>query len=237
MIREEMPHCAGPGRGWTARRRHRQWCRSRWSRWKWSPRACARGELDDQLVLLAPAAKGNEGKHGAGRSGRGGMRASSAASANAGAGAGLLLTSGGWWVGLGSKAAHRPRRRNTLKAVADEAGRGYTCGTSRGAGATYARNRAPAQPAPRSTCTASPYTRRPASRAQRDGVGGGCGRAAGQVSWGRVGSVGRFDRRWHTDGRPFLRGAHQRHGAAWAGRIGQRSLNAQGNATMSGAHS
>ena len=150
---------------------------------------------------------------------------------------GLLLTSGGWWVGLGSKAAHRPKGRNTLKAVADEAGRGYTCGTSRGAGATYARNRAPAQPAPRSTCTASPYTRRPASRAQRDGVGAGCGRAAGQVSWGRVGSVGRFDRRWHTDGRPFLRGAHQRHGAAWAGRIGQRSLNAQGNATMRGAHS
>ena len=66
-------------------------------------KACARGELDDQLVLLAPAAEGNEGKLGAGRSGRGGMRASSAASANAGAGAGLLLTSGGWWVGLGSK--------------------------------------------------------------------------------------------------------------------------------------
>ena len=123
---------------------------------------------------------------------------------------GLLLTSGGWWVGLGSKAAHRPKGRNTLKAVADEAGRGYTCGTSRGAGATYALNRAPAQPAPRSTCTASPYTRRPASRAQRDGVGAGCGRAAGQVSWPRVGSVGRFDRLWHTDGRPFMRGAHQR---------------------------
>ena len=48
---------------------------------------------------------------------------------------GLLLTSGGWWVGLGSKAAHRPKGRNTLKAVADEAGRGYTCGTSRGASA------------------------------------------------------------------------------------------------------
>ena len=27
------------------------------------------------------------------------------------------------------------------------------------------------------------------------------------VSWGRVGSVGRFDRLWHTDGRPFVRGA------------------------------
>ena len=35
------------------------------------------------------------------------------------------------------------------------------------------------------------------------------------MSWGRVGSVGRFDRLWHTDGRPFVRGAHQRHGAAW----------------------
>ena len=33
------------------------------------------------------------------------------------------------------------------------------------------------------------------------------------------------------------RGAHQRHGAARAGSIGQRSLNAQGNATMRGAHS
>ena len=51
-------------------------------------KACARGELDDQLVLLAPAAEGNEGKLGAGRSGRGGMCASSAVSANAGAGAG-----------------------------------------------------------------------------------------------------------------------------------------------------
>ena len=181
MIREEMPHCAGPGRGWTARRRHRQWCRSRWSRWKWSPRACARGELDDQLVLLAPAAEGNEGKLGAGRSGRGGMCASSAVSANAGAGAGATthnsLAEGGGWASAPRQ--HIGQGGNTLKAVADEAGRGYTSGTSRGAGATYALNRAPAQPAPRSTCTASPYTRRPASRAQRDGVGAGCGRAAG----------------------------------------------------------
>ncbi len=60
-----------------------------------------------------------------------------------------------------------------------------------------------AQPAP-------PLHTRPASRAQRDGVGAGCGRAAWQVSWPRVGSVGRFDRLWHTDGRPFVRGAHQR---------------------------
>ena len=185
-----MPHCAGPGRGWTARRRRRQWCRSRWSRWKWSPRACARGELDDQLVLLAPAAKGNEGKHGAGRSGRGGMRASSAASANAGAGAGLLLTSGGWWVGLGSKAAHRPRRRNTLKAVADEAGRGYTCGTSRGAGATYARNRAPAHVSLRRAQPAQPLHTRgvlPAERRETAWVlvaGGQQGRCRG-VGWGR----------------------------------------------------
>ena len=145
------------------------------------------------------------------------------------------LAEGGGWASAPRQ--HIGQGGNTLKAVADEAGRGYTCGTSRGAGATYARNRAPAQPAPRSTCTASPYTRRPASRAQRDGVGAGCGRAAGQVSWGRVGSVGRFDRPWHTDGRPFVRGAHQRHGAARAGSIGQRSLNAQGNATMRGAHS
>ena len=123
-----------------------------------------------------------------------------------------------------------------MKPVADEAGRGYTCGTSRGAGATYARSRAPAQPAPRSTCTASPYTPRPAGRAQRDSVGAGCGRAAGQVSWRRVGSVGRFDRLWHTDGRPFVRGAHQ-----WLWQLGRYhvwpcSLNAQGNAAMRGAH-
>ena len=32
-------------------------------------------------------------------------------------------------MGLGSKAAHRPKGRNTLKAVADEAGGGGTCGT------------------------------------------------------------------------------------------------------------
>ena len=65
-------------------------------------KACARGELDDQLVLLAPAAEGNEGKLGAGRSGRGGMCASSAVSANAGAGAGATthnsLAEGGGWA-------------------------------------------------------------------------------------------------------------------------------------------
>ena len=68
----------------------------------------------------------------------------------------------------------------------------------------------------------------PAER-RRDGVGAGCGRAAGQVSWGRVGSVGRFDRLWHTDGRPFVRGAHQRHGAARAGSIGLECTRERNN--------
>ena len=105
-----------------------------------------------------------------------------------------------------------------MKAVADEAGGGYTCGTIAEA------------PVPRmhvterlltSACAAlnlhrlSIHAASCQHRAQRDGVGAGCGRAAGQVSWGRVGSVGRFDGPWHTDGRPFVRGAHQRHGAAW----------------------
>ena len=107
-----------------------------------------------------------------------------------------------------------------MKAVADEAGRGYTCGTIAEA------------PVPRmhvaerlltSACAAlnlhslSIHAASCQHRAQRDGMGAGCGRAAGQVSWGRVGSVGRFDRPWHTDGRPFVRGAHQQHGAARAG--------------------
>ena len=199
--------------------------------------ALALGELDDQLILLAPAAEAMRVSVSAGRSGRERCVPAAQSRRMPERALGLLLTSGGWWVGLGSKAAHRPRRQHVEGCGRRGGGRVYLWHYSRGAGATYARNRAPAQPAPRSACTASPYTRRPASRAQRDGVGAGCGRAAGQVSWGRVGSVGRFDRRWHTDGRPFLRGAHQRHGAAWAGRIGQRSLNAQGNATMRGAHS
>ena len=38
---------------------------------------------------------------------------------------GLLLISGGWWVGLGSKAAHEATGATRLKPVADEAGRGY----------------------------------------------------------------------------------------------------------------
>jgi len=38
---------------------------------------------------------------------------------------GLLLISGGWWVGLGSKAAHEATGATRLKPVTDEAGRGY----------------------------------------------------------------------------------------------------------------
>ena len=45
------------------------------------------------------------------------------------------------------------------------------------------------------------------------------------MSWRRVGSVGRFDRLWHTDGRPFVRGAHQR---LWQlGRYEQRSVRVE----------
>ena len=131
---------------------------------------------------------------------------------------GLLLTiaEGGGWASAPRQ--HIGQGGNTLKAVADEAGGGYTCGTIAEA------------PVPRmhvterlltSACAAlnlhslSIHAASCQHRAQRDGVGAGCGRAAGQVSWGRVGSVGRFDGPWHTDGRPFVRGAHQRHGAAW----------------------
>ena len=47
-----------------ARRRRRQWRRSRsWSRGD-GHEELALGELDDQLFLLAPAAEGNEGKRG-----------------------------------------------------------------------------------------------------------------------------------------------------------------------------
>ena len=123
---------------------------------------------------------------------------------------GLLLISGGWWVGLGSKAAHEATGATRLKPVADEAGRGYIpmalaeALVPRMHVAARLLSLRRAQPAP-----PPPYTPRPAGRAQRDSVGAGCGRAAGQVSWRRVGSVGRFDRLWHTDGRPFVRGAHQ----------------------------
>ena len=37
---------------------------------------------------------------------------------------GLLLTSEGWWVGLGSKAAHVRPSAHTLEAFGNEAGRG-----------------------------------------------------------------------------------------------------------------
>jgi len=102
---------------------------------------------------------------------------------------GLLLTSGGWWVWASAPIRQhmRPRAATRLKPVADEAGRGYTCGTSRGAVATYACSRAPAQPAPRSTCTASPYTPRPASRGSAERRRGRWlreGRCRG-VGWGR----------------------------------------------------
>ena len=61
-----------------------------------------------------------------------------------------------------------------------------------------------AQPAP------PLHTRRVLPAERRETAWALVARAAGQVSWRRVGSVGRFDRLWHTDGRPFVRGAHQR---------------------------
>ena len=75
--------------------------------------ALALGELDDQLVLLAPAAEGNEGKHGArvARAGEGCVPAAQSRRMPERA-LGLLLTSGGWWVGLGSKAAHEAKGGN-----------------------------------------------------------------------------------------------------------------------------
>ena len=72
-------------------------------------KACARGELDDQVVLLAPAAEGNEGKLGAGRSGRERCVPAAQSRRMPDRALGLLLTSGGWWVGLGSKAAHQAK--------------------------------------------------------------------------------------------------------------------------------
>ena len=107
---------------------------------------------------------------------------------------GLLLTSGGWWVWASAPIRQhmRPRAATRLKPVADEAGRGYTCGTSRGAVATYACSRAPAQPAPRSTCTASPYTPRPASRGSAERRRGRWlreGSRAGVVASGGVGGT------------------------------------------------
>ena len=98
------------------------------------------------------------------------------------------LAEGGGWASA-PRQHMRGQGRQRLQPVADEAGRGYTCGTSRGAGATYARSRAPAQPAPRSTCTASPYTPRPAGTERREKAwalvaGGQQGRCRG-VGWGR----------------------------------------------------
>ena len=150
---------------------------------------------------------------------------------------GLLLTSGGWWVGLGSKAAHRPRRQHVEGCGRRGGGRVYLWHYSRGASATYARNRAPAHVSLRRAQPAQPLHTRgvlPAQRAETAWVlvaGGQQGRCRG-VGWGR----------W--DG---LMG----HGIPTAGRLcaapissmgqqvalAQCSLNAQGNATMRGAHS
>ena len=107
---------------------------------------------------------------------------------------GLLLISGGWWVGLGSKAAHEATGATRLKPVADEAGRGYIPVAL--AEALVPRMHLTerllslhrAQPAP------PLHTRRVLPAERRDGVGAGCGRAAGHVPWRRVESVGRFDR-------------------------------------------
>ena len=151
--------------------------------------ALALGELDDQLILLAPAAEAMRVSVSAGRSGRERCVPAAQSRRMPERALGLLLTSGGWWVWASAPIRQhmRPRAATRLKPVADEAGRGYTCGTSRGAVATYACSRAPAQPAPRSTCTASPYTPRPASRGSAERRRGRWlreGRCRG-VGWGR----------------------------------------------------
>jgi len=62
QVREAMPHCTGPGRGWTARRRRKHSGAGAGGHVGEGHEELALGELDDQLVLPVPAAKGNEGK-------------------------------------------------------------------------------------------------------------------------------------------------------------------------------
>ena len=63
----------------------------------------ALGELDDQLVLLAPAAEAMRVSVSAGRSGRERCVPAAQSRRMPERALGLLLTSGGWWVGLGSR--------------------------------------------------------------------------------------------------------------------------------------
>ena len=67
--------------------------------------ALALGELDDQLILLAPAAEAMRVSVSAGRSGRERCVPAAQSRRMPERALGLLLISGGWWVGLGSKAA------------------------------------------------------------------------------------------------------------------------------------
>ena len=70
------------------------------------------GELDDQLILLAPAAEEMRVSVSAGRSGRERCVPAAQSRRMPERALGLLLTSGGWWVGLGSKAAHEAKGGN-----------------------------------------------------------------------------------------------------------------------------
>ena len=74
--------------------------------------ALALGELDDQLILLAPAAEAMRVSVSAGRSGRERCVPAAQSRRMPERALGLLLTSGGWWVGLGSKAAHEAKGGN-----------------------------------------------------------------------------------------------------------------------------
>ena len=74
--------------------------------------ALALGELDDQLILLAPAAEAMRVSVSAGRSGRERCVPAAQSRRMPERALGLLLTSGGWWVGRGSKAAHEAKGGN-----------------------------------------------------------------------------------------------------------------------------
>ena len=84
--------------------------------------ALALGELDDQLILLAPAAEAMRVSVSAGRSGRERCVPAAQSRRMPERALGLLLISGGWWVGLGSKAAHERPRAAALAACGRRGG-------------------------------------------------------------------------------------------------------------------
>ena len=107
---EAMPHCTGPGRGWTARRRPETVVPEPVVTLVKVTKSLRSASLTISLSCSHLRPKALRVSVSAGRSGREGCVPAAQSRRMPEQTLGLLLTSEGCWVGLGSKAAHEATR-------------------------------------------------------------------------------------------------------------------------------